>query len=166
MAARRYLGHTSRSGHGIIAATNGYFVARLGLQGMMMCKPQEGEAQGVTITGGNPQVYVYHVASQQAPDGQHLLACALRRPGVGIMDFADGEGNKTLHTKTFEGLDVVDICTVDPQHRTASAVALGRDGTLIFFDDVRDAINPPTIKFKSVEGTAYRVRAAGATSSC
>ncbi len=153
--------HFPVGAHGIITSTNGYFVAPLGLQGMMLCKPKEGEAHGVTITGGNPQVYVYWVVSQQAPDGQHLLACALRRQGVGVLDFADGEGNKTLHTKTFSGLDVVDLCTVGPRDHSASAVAMGRDGTLILFDDIREAVNPPTIKFKSVEGTAYRVLSAG-----
>ncbi len=153
--------HFPVGAHGIIAATNGYFVAPLGLQGIMLCKPKKGEAQGVTITGGNPQVYVYRVVSQQAPDGQHLLACALRRHGVGILDFADGEVNKTLHTKTFSGLDVVDLCAVGPRDRTASAVAMSRDGTLILFSDIREAVNPPTIKFKSVKGMAYRVLSAG-----
>jgi hypothetical protein len=155
-----YGAHFPVGAHGVIAATNGFFVAPLGLQGMMLCRPKEGEAQAVTISGGNPPVYVYRVASQQTPDGQHLLITALRRQGVGLTDFADGEGNKTLHTKTFAGLDVVDVCTVGNQRSTASAVAMGRDGTLILFDDIRIADKPSTIKFKSVDGTAYRVLSA------
>jgi hypothetical protein len=144
--------------HGVITTVSGYFVCPLGPSGLMVVKPQLGVEQFVTVLGGpEGSPYVYRVISLGAPGGKEILACATRKDGVSVVQFGEQERKHNLNTITFDGLDVVDVCTLNPGADSLAVAAVDRDGTLILFRDVLQDNKPVTMKFDTVEGTAYRL---------
>jgi hypothetical protein len=98
--------------------------------------------------------------SLQAPDGQEIVASAVRCGGVAAMVFRGEDEKHILSTFTFNGLDVVDLCSLGKETAPEAAAALGRDGTLVLFRDVLRDRQPGTVKYQSVKGTAYRLLSA------
>jgi hypothetical protein len=144
--------------HGVITTGSGYFVCPLGPSGLMVVRPQLGGEQHLTVrTGPQGSPYFYRVVSLRAPAGHEVLACATRRDGVAAMDFRGEEPEGKLNTITFDGLDVVDVCALSPGTDSLAVGAVGRDGTLILFRDVAEEKRPLTMKFATVQGTAYRL---------
>src|SRR5207253_2192556 len=119
------LAETPYGAHGVIAGAGGYFFAPLGLTGFAFFKPSAGEQQVVTISGGTEgKTYCYRVISLKVPNGSEMLAFANRRDGVGTTTFRDeGTGHK-LSTLTFPGLDVVDLCPLNPGATSTAIAAL------------------------------------------
>jgi hypothetical protein len=152
------LAETPYGAHGVIAGSGGYFFAPLGLTGFAFFRPSEADQQLFLISGGTEKkAYCYRVISLTAPDGSELLAFANRRDGVGTTTFrAEGSGHK-LRTLTFAGLDVVDVCPLNPGAISTAIAALGRDGTLILFADALHDRRPGAVVFPDIEGTAYRI---------
>jgi len=147
--------------HGVIAGHSGYFLAPLGREGLLFCRPKEGPEQTVTVSSGPTEdAYFYRLISLQASSGQEIVACATRRGGVAAMEFRGEDQKHTLSTITFDGLDVVDLCPLGLQAAPEAAAALGRDGTLVLFRDVLSDRGPLAVKFQSIKGTAYRLLSA------
>src|SRR6266851_806083 len=144
--------------HGIVTTASGYFVASLGRLGLMVVKPQLGAYPSVTAISGPAEEapYIYGVISLK--QGTHeVLACAGRAGGVAAMEFRGDEPKYTMSTITFDGLDVVDICALEPGLDSLTAAAIGRDGTVILFRNVLEDKRPMTVKFDTITGTAYRL---------
>jgi hypothetical protein len=147
--------------HGVIAGYRGYFLAPLGRAGFLSCRPRTGAEQIVTVNSGPYEdAYFYRMISLQASDGQEIMASAARRGGVAAMEFGGEDQKHVLSTFTFNGLDVVDLCSLGRQTAPAAAAALGSDGTLILFRDVLRDRQPGTVRYQSVNGTAYRLLSA------
>lgn len=144
--------------HDIIAGANGYFFASLGRQGLMACQPTAGEKIDLVIYRDDASsLYYYRTISLRTGDGKELLVSALRTNGVGVVEFHGGDQPHQLSWVTFAGLDVIDLCVLDSTGLSSGVVALGRDGTIILFNDVLNDRHPTTIKYEEITGTAYRV---------
>lgn len=143
--------------HDITTTPNGYFIAPLGRNGMMAVRPPFTAATQLTIYGFSESLYAYRVISLRSQNGGEVLACACRLGGVAVGEFPSTQPKPQMTTATFEGLDVVDICPLDPGADSLAIAALGRDGTLILSQDVLQDKKPFTMKFSSVKGIAYRV---------
>src|SRR5262249_36964173 len=141
---------------------SGYFVAPLGRAGIMMLRAGSGPDDPVgVITSDKEGLYFYRVLTMAGRQGQDLLACAARKGGIGITEIRWGQNTYNIELATFAGLDVVDVCAVNADPGSPAIAALGRDGTLIL---VRDALHdnaPLSLKFDTVQGTAYRLLSAG-----
>jgi hypothetical protein len=148
--------------HDIIAGFSGYFFAPLGQIGFMYCRPTNEQEQVATVSSGpTNEFYCYRMISLQGTLGEEVIACAGRRGGVAALEFK-GEGRKhRLSTLTFPTLDVVDICPLLLGERSASAVAVGIDGTIMLFRDVLRDQRPLTIRYGIIKGKAYRILSAG-----
>jgi hypothetical protein len=101
--------------------------------------------------------YFYSVINLRAGPGREILVCATRKDGVAALEFEGDKETYSLSTITFKGLDVVDVCALNPAADSLSVAALGRDGTLGLFRDVLVDKRPVTLKFGAVHGMAYRV---------
>jgi hypothetical protein len=145
--------------HDVIATPSGHFVAPLGRGGLMVLKPVPGQAQEMKIISGPPEEYLnaYRVVCLSR-DGKEVLACAMRSAGVGAMEFQPSGQNHQMHTIAFEGLDVVDICAIDPSNQSLALAALGRDGTVLLCRDILKDKRPIPIKYDQIQGTAYRLQ--------
>jgi hypothetical protein len=145
--------------HDVIAGVHGSFFSPLGRLGLLHYRPQEGGTQTVTVSsaGSGGELYVYRVISMEDHGRQEVVACATRLGGVAAMEYQGEDRENRLKTITFAGLDVVDICPLKFGSNRTGAVAIGRDGTIVLFDDVLAILHPRTIKYPSIRGTAYRV---------
>ncbi len=144
--------------HGIIAGHSGYFLAPLGRGGLLFFQPKEGpETAATIIDGAIENAYFYRLISLQAASGQEIVACATRRGGVAAMEFKGKDQQHTFRALMFNGLDVVDLCSLGMAGALEGAAAVGRDGTIILFRDVLRDGQPKTIKYESIKGTVYRI---------
>lgn len=144
--------------HGVLATESGYFVAPLGLAGLMVVKPERPSLQPVVLNNAlEVGPYFYQVICLRTSSRREVLVCALRRDGVGILPFSGTATSQRLATIAFDGLDVVDVCALAPGSESLAAAALGKDGTLVLIRDALQDKVPLTLKFDGVKGTAYRV---------
>jgi hypothetical protein len=145
--------------HDVIAGIHGAFFAPLGRLGLLHYRPLEGGNQSVTVSSpvNGEQLYVYRVISVEDNTGQEVVACAARVGGVAAMQYQGEDEQNRVSTRTFAGLDVVDICALNAGNNRAAAVAIGRDATIILFQDVLNDVEPRTIRYPSIRGVAYRI---------
>lgn len=61
----------------------------------------------------------------------------MRRNGIGTAPF-DGMLGSAMTASGYPGIDVIDVCGIGPVGQSVAAVALSRDGTLVF---IRDALS-------------------------
>jgi hypothetical protein len=142
--------------HDITTTASGYFIAPLGRTGMMALRPPFTPETRVTIYSFAEGLYTYRVIGLRSFAGTEVLACACRLGGIAVGEFSGAQQKLPMTAATFKGLDVVDICPLDPGADSLAAAALGRDGTLILSRDVLQDKKPLTMKFSSVKGIAYR----------
>lgn len=144
--------------HGIVVSPSGYFIAPLGLSGLLIARQNPETLEGyVAMPTTNGALYVSRVAAIRAITGKEVLICALRHQGVGVVPFQSPSGGDNLQTANFPGLDIVDVCSMGVGGNSLAAVAVGGDGTLILFTNVLTDKKPITMKFGKVTGKAYRV---------
>lgn len=143
--------------HDITTTPSGFFIAPLGRNGIMAVRPPFTPDTRLTIYSSTDPLYAYRVTSLRSQTSGEVLACACRRGGILAGELSGAQQKLPMTTATFKGLDVVDICPLDPGADSLAVVALGRDGTLILSRDVLQDKRPLSMKFSSVKGTAYRV---------
>ena len=148
---------TPAGAHGIVAMADGHFVAPMGHSGLLVMKAMVGDKIPVGVSKATEQVCFYRVAILQDPHGIEVLAFALRRAGLGFETFNGEAENTRLNTTTFDQLDVVDVCAMEP--KGLSIAAVGLDGTLVLIRNALDLddMGPVTMRFPAVEGVAYRL---------
>ncbi|MGH7168680.1 MAG: hypothetical protein ACRELG_00185 [Gemmataceae bacterium] len=144
--------------HDITTTPSGYFIAPLGRTGIMVEQPPFRPETDVTVHSDDKAgFYAYRVIGLRSQASGEVLACACRLGGIAAGEFSGAQQKLSMTTATFKGLDVVDICPLDPGVDSLAVAALGRDGTLILSQDVLQDKKPFTMKFSSVKGIAYRV---------
>jgi hypothetical protein len=148
--------------HGIATSPGGYFVAPLGRAGVMFVKAGSVASDPVGLLAPDrPGMCFYRVLALPGRNGCDLLVCACRQEGIGITEIEWGQETCNMRVATFAGLDVVDVCAIVSDTESPAVAALGRDGTLIFTRDALRDEKPATIKFKAIQGTAYRLLSKG-----
>src|SRR5205085_5417210 len=144
--------------HGVIATSSGSFLAPLGRTGIMAIRPPLDPSHAVTVIGGEAEgMSFYRLVSLRSQDGSEVLACAARFGGVAATEFRWDRDSQKLSTATFPGLDVVDVCAIGSDPRSLAVAAVGRDGTIVLTRDALHDKRPITLKFETVQGTAYRL---------
>jgi hypothetical protein len=144
--------------HDVITTSSGYFIAPLGRTGIMAVQPPFRLETPVTVYSfDKSDLYAYRAIGLRSHTGSEILACACRRGGIAAGEFLGTQQKLPMTTTTFKGLDVVDVCPLDPGAGSQAVAVLGRDGTLILSRDVLRDKKPLTMKFSSVKGVAYRV---------
>jgi hypothetical protein len=144
--------------HGIVLAPSGHYVAPLGRTGIMVLRTDSGAGDPVAVmTPGKDGMYFYRLQVQAGRNGRDLFLCANRQSGIGIAEVQWGQRDYKMRTATFQGLDVIDVCAVGGEPESPAVAAVGYDGTLILVRDALHDTNPVTMKYDTIEGTAYRV---------
>lgn len=142
--------------HGVVATPSGYFIAPLGPSGLLAVRPEKGASQSMMVTDTTEdRLYFYRMAVVHDGDGKEVLVFANRRQGVGISDFPGDGKRRRIHTQTFEGLDVVDVCAV--RDGTLSAVAISPKAEVVLFRDVTSKHRPLSVRLGGIQGSVYRV---------
>jgi hypothetical protein len=131
----------------------------MGLPGWMVFDPVAGVQSGYILASdaSERRLYIYRTVSLRGQGATEVLACATRRGGIGATRFEGGGRAHTLHTASFPGLDVVDVCGVGTTPESQAVAAVGLDGTLVLFRDVLTDRKPQTVRFRMIEGVAYRL---------
>ncbi|HTU27094.1 MAG TPA: hypothetical protein VMF30_16930 [Pirellulales bacterium] len=156
-------GQTSRSvyrggAHDVVATRSGSFVAALGMKGLLLVHPEGGDQQTMYVTDAQADdLYFYRLAALSDASGKEALVFANRRGGVGVSEFLGVAGQQHVHTMTFKGLDVVDVCAV--AHDSLSAVAISSGAEILWIKDASRQEDPVAMKLQGVGGTIYRVQA-------
>jgi hypothetical protein len=128
----------------------------------MMLRAESGPGDPVSVlTSGKEGMYFYRTLARSGIDGRELLLCAARRGGIGITEARWGQNTFNMRTATFPGLDAVDVCFVGGAVGSPAIAAVGRDGSLILAHDMLHDKHPVTMKFDTVQGTAYRLLSSG-----
>jgi hypothetical protein len=145
--------------HGVTVTPSGYFVAPLGPTGILSVKPVVGVEHPGTISHAAIEgLYYYRVIILAAADGREVLVCAGRRGGLAVTEFWGAKrGTQELGTISFDGLDVIDVCSLNEDTKPLAVAATGRDGKLILLQDVLHDKRPVTLKFEAIQGTVYRL---------
>jgi len=144
--------------HGVVATQSGCFVAPLGMRGLLLTKPETGPQQRIHVTTGTEgQLYFYRITTIHDASGKEILVFANRRNGVGLSEFRGVEGRRNVHTMTFEGLDVIDVCGVSSG--SLSAIAISPKAEVLWIKDASEPNDPIATKLDGVEGQVYRVLA-------
>jgi hypothetical protein len=145
--------------HDITSSAQGYFVAPLGKNGIMVMQPPSDRSARVkAFSSDEAGLYAYRIAIlPPSPAGTEVIACASRRGGVVVGEFAAGRQTLNLKRAALPGFDAVDICALDHQTGSTAIAALGRDGSLAFFQDRLVNNKPITLNFRSLQGVAYRI---------
>jgi len=90
-------------------------------------------------------------------DYNDVLVSAVRSGGIVAGELSVDARSLRASTIAPDGIDVVDICGLSNSLATA---ALGRNGTLMLFQDILSDTEPRSLKFSSIEGVAYRLMCA------
>lgn len=156
--SERQGGYLPQGAHGIAATSSGYFIAPLGQTGILTVKPPLGDHSPLMAhSPGDENFYVYRVISLRSQTGEEVIVCAARMGGIMAGHFSGSRETHTMNTVGFKNIDIVDICPLSPGLDSLAVAALGRDGSLILFQDVLTDKNPRSWKPQSGTGVAYRV---------
>jgi hypothetical protein len=143
--------------HGVVASPSGHFLAPLGRSGILFCKPKDGPEQTMTVSSGPQEIYIYRLIALGTASGGEVIACAARKSGVAAMKFK-GEGHDhMLSAFSSDGLDVVDVCSLGVEPSNNGIAAVGKDGTILLFQDVMTDRNPVAVRYPSLQGIPYRL---------
>lgn len=144
--------------HGVSATASGHVIAPLGRNGIMVVEPPfRPETPPMALADTSESLYVYRVIGLRSHSGTEAIACAARTSGIAAGEFSGPQTPQKMKTAVFEGLDVIDVCPLDSDRNSLAVAALSRDGSVILFRDVLADEKPLTMKFKRVQGIAYRV---------
>ena len=144
--------------HGVISTQSGYFVAPLGMRGLLIVKPDASNDQEFNvITSTKNNLYFYRVVTLRDTAGTEFLVSANRGNGVGVRRFHGEQDGRSIHTMRFEGLDVVDVCSVSSG--SLSAVAISSRGEVLWLKDASKRDEPLVMQLTGIEGQVYRVLA-------
>ncbi len=145
----------------VVATPTGHFVIPRGRAGIMFVKPIKDKDQPVIVFDTEKHGFgVCRLIALSDANGGNLIACALRRRGIGFASFQEHIAGSLLHTIEFPGLDIVDICSMGTPENPHAVVAAARNGSLVLFRDVKNDKTPLPFKFSSVNGVVYRVLSA------
>jgi len=154
-------GETTRSvyrggAHGVATTSSGYFISPLGINGLLVVKPDAVAKQRMSLWESNKEkLYLYRVVPLRDGKGNEALIFATRKEGVGICPFEGYDTLQNIHTIASLGVDIVDICEVALGSFAVAAISI--DGILMVFNDALRDFRPVTIKLGGIEGTVYRV---------
>jgi hypothetical protein len=147
--------------HGITASRGGYFIAPLGLAGVMTATPSENGVAFTSHTPGDGKLNVYRALCLRTTSGKEVLVCAARTDGIVVGSIDPSADANSMRIARFDGLDVVDICALTAGTGALPVAILGRDGSIILCRDVQSDRGTKTFKFQSVQGAAYRILSHG-----
>jgi hypothetical protein len=123
----------------------------------MAVKPSFGPDAIVQAYGANEAgLYAYRIAILGSRIGAQVIGCASRTGGIAAGEFIAGEAKLIFKRAMFPGVDVVDICPLEPETESRAVAVLGRDGSLFLFPDVLNK-KSFTMKFETVQGVGYRI---------
>jgi hypothetical protein len=144
--------------HGVGATASGHVIAPLGRNGIMVVEPPfRPETPPTALRDTREALYVYRVIGLRSHSGTEAMVCAARTAGIAAGEFSGPKTPHKMRTAVFEGLDVIDVCPLDSDGDSLAVAALSRDGSVILFRDILASEKPLTMKFKRVQGAAYRV---------
>lgn len=144
----------SCGGHGVLSTAAGYFAAPLGHTGLLFYKPGDEGPTVVRPHGREPNFYA--LARLDTADGEILLGAA-RQDGVVRIPMASGVRNLFVGTDNLTNFDAVDVCPLGGPPESVAFAVLGSSGTIVLFKNVHTHEVPITVRFRKVQGTAYRL---------
>jgi hypothetical protein len=145
--------------HGVSALCGGRIIAPLGPTGIMIASVTDAEPFSMTarlIREPGRTIDYYKVIAHES-DERDIFVCAARSAGLSVIQLPRGSNTGQMDSITFPGLDIVDVCWIATAPEPPALAALGRDGTLVFFQDILRDRSPLPMTFHDFKGTAYRV---------
>jgi hypothetical protein len=144
--------------HGIVATSAGCFVAPFDYNGLLLMDVRSDQTYTQRImkpSGGEHNFY--KLARLGMSERGDVFACALRKGGLLGMMLPHHRGPEQPVAHLFQGLDVIDVCSLkDPSHPFASA-CLGIDRTIVLTRNILEDVTSLALNFDVLEGTAYTV---------
>jgi hypothetical protein len=147
--------------HGVIATHSGFFVAPMGVGGILLIDPQQGTPQTIRTFGATGKILNYYRAASLgvSPHGGDVLAFAVRRGGLATTILSRPGDAGEMGLLAYPHIDVVDVCSLGSDELPLAAVALGKDRSICLSRDVLTDHQPQRLRFHGLEGDAYRVLA-------
>jgi hypothetical protein len=144
--------------HGVTATQSGRLVASMGTNGILWLGPKTSGLQRVKLIGGaTDAVNHYKIATLGSADGIDVIASAARRGGFTIVLLAEDGSVRDGRRLIAQGVDFVDVCSLNSKDHPLAAAALGIDGSIHLTHDVLKAPGSTTIRFNEIRGRAYRI---------
>lgn len=142
--------------HDVVATSSGYFVAPLGLEGLLLMKPDTDEYQRMSRSCVQEQAfYFYKVAALGASPSGDVLVCAVR--GDGFATVVRDKSSSRFAFYSAPGIDVIDVCSLRSERSPFAAALLGIDGWLHLIGDVLDPHQVHSLRLDRLQGSAYRI---------
>ena len=147
--------------HNVIATCSGRFVAPLGPRGLLAVSPRDSDIQEFRVGRLNDGVLdFYKVASISALSGVDVVACALRRDGLGAAYIGESDRELSFRSWALPGLDIIDVCGLGTADWPLAVAALSLDGTVLLSRDASTDIKPLSLRLGrsvAIEGRGYRL---------
>ncbi|MBX9582199.1 MAG: hypothetical protein K2X87_17985 [Gemmataceae bacterium] len=146
--------------HGLAVTRTGVFVASAGRPGWVFAEPPRGgRAEPVATQIDWPDTYMYRTVVLDDGRGNDVLACAMRKAGVGAARFNGAKGGLSLGQLTYPSFVAADLCGIGGPADPLAVAAAGLDGTLVFYRDVLTDRDPQAWRMTTIEGEVYRIMA-------
>ena len=143
---------------GVIATSDGRFVAPLGTTGFMTAKPDGDAEQRIIVSCVPHRVFNYYQAIElPSSDRRVAVAFAVRHGGIAAVEGSEAEGWGQIRSFASLGLDVVDVCSLGNEVDRAAVAGIAKDGTLVFIRNVFGEQLPVSLKLDGIHGVAYRI---------
>jgi hypothetical protein len=142
--------------HGVIATEAGYFVAPMGRGGVLVVKPTTGKDQLLTVKKVSDKPVDFYKLVNIRCAGKEVLVGAARSDGMVALPFSR-DGTAEVSSFTYPHLDITDVCPLGQDLPEPAIAAISRDRTIILSRDAVHDVEPTTIKFDEIRGTAYRI---------
>lgn len=147
--------------HGVIATTEGYFIAPLGRSGLLKVRMGPQKDQPLTVIRDKNLTFdFYKAVSLHSYGHPEVIACAARFAGVAALPLPPDGEQGWISSITFSGLDVVDVCSLGTGATPPAAAAVSKNGILVLLRDVLHERDPVTLRFEQIPGVVYRVLSA------
>lgn len=148
--------------HGILATSDGGFVAPLGPDGLLGMDRGTGPEPKVRVIPAPQAQYLYKMARLGRTERGDVFACAARRDGLLTLALDREAQRITFLGHQSPGLDLIDVCSLRSSRWPHALAGLGRDQTVLLSRDILDGRPPIRLRVGDLlEGTPYTILSSG-----
>ena len=146
--------------HGVVASRFEGFIAPIGVDGLLHIRLNGEQLEFQVGRVDEKMIDFYKLITLDGTSVGEVLACAARESGLLAIETTNDLREPSIVAHQIDGLDVIDVCSLNSSLAPRAVVALERDGGLLWTKDVLERKPPLLMRFEALTGTGYSVLSA------